>query len=203
LDVGANVGYFSALVARAVPDAQITAIEPEPTSLALLRLNLWAHAPTARILGLALSAGERVLALNRPESNPGDTRTQAGADRATLLTPAAPGDEVLAGDIFDLVKIDVQGGELDVIIGMLGTLRRSVGVQLVVEFFPSAIRSTSRSPQTVLSRYREIGFDILAQVSGQLRRCTDEEILQICASGGAEGYVNLLLRQADQDGALA
>jgi FkbM family methyltransferase len=198
LDVGANVGYFSALVAKAAPGAQITAVEPEPTSLAFLRLNLWALAPSARIFGLALSAGDRIVALERAVANPGDTRVRAGVDRATLLAPAAPGDELFVDDVFDLVKIDVQGGELDVISGMLSTLRRSAGVTLVVEFFPSAIRSTRRSPETVLARYRELGFDVLTQVAGRLRRCDDAEILQTCASGGEEGYVNLVLRLADQ-----
>ena len=198
LDVGANVGYFSALVAKMVPGAHITAVEPEPTSLAFLRLNLWSCAPSARILGLALSAGDRLVAMERAVSNPGDTRVRAGVDRTTLLAPAAPGDELFAGDAFDLVKIDVQGGELDVITGMLSTLRRSAGVTLVVEFFPSAIRSARRSPETVLARYRDLGFDVLTQVAGSLRRCADEEILQTCASGGEEGYVNLVLRVVDQ-----
>ncbi len=65
---------------------------------------------------MALSAGDRVLALTTADSNLGDTRSRAGS-RGTMLAPAARLDEVLPDAVFDLVKIDVQGFELEVIGG--------------------------------------------------------------------------------------
>ena len=42
LDIGANVGYFSLLGARAVgPAGTVVAIEPEPANYALLCANIW------------------------------------------------------------------------------------------------------------------------------------------------------------------
>ena len=42
LDIGANVGYFSILGARAVgPSGTVVAIEPEPANYALLCANIW------------------------------------------------------------------------------------------------------------------------------------------------------------------
>ncbi len=195
LDVGANVGYFSALMARAVPDAVIIAIEPEPRNLGLLRLNLWEHAPQAEIWGCALTAGDRLIGLSMSDGNPGDTRSDAGGERFSMVSPGITGDDVLAGRSVDLVKIDVQGFELEVVRGLVTTLRRSPDVVLVVEFLPGAIRDRGLEPRTVLDGYRAAGLDVAAQVAGRITVADNAELLRICEDAGPEGFVNLVLRR--------
>ena len=192
LDVGANVGYFSLLVAQHCPDAVIHAFEPHPLTSQVLALNAWASGADITTNALALSSGDRILALTTAESNLGDTRTRAAAS-GTMLSPAAPLDEVLPGAVFDLVKIDVQGFETEVIVGMLGMIRRSRGVVIVAEFMPSALRDRGLDPVAVLASYEEVGLDLKVQVDTKLATMTHIEVVRTCEGAGPDGQVNLVM----------
>ncbi|MDC0708315.1 FkbM family methyltransferase [Stigmatella sp. ncwal1] len=195
LDVGANVGYFSALAAKLCPQGTIDAVEPEPRSVSLLRLNLWTLAPHARVWPVGLGLRRGIAALRTEEGNPGNTFVEEDSPRASRLTALVCGDELFAGRRFDVIKVDVQGYEPEVIRGLEETLRQSGNVSLVVEFFPEALRQRGLSPSEVLRLYRGMGFERLADVAGRLLRLDDEELLSMCQSSGKNGFVNLLLRK--------
>ncbi len=109
-DIGANVGYFSLLIAKHARGAVIHAFEPHPMTSSVLALNAWNSGADITTHALALSSGARTLTLSTAATNLGDTRTRV-ADTAEMLAAAAPLDEVLPDAAFDLVKIDVQGFE--------------------------------------------------------------------------------------------
>ena len=192
LDVGANVGYFSLLVAASCPGATIHAFEPHPLTSRVLELNAWSANADIHVHAMALSAGDRVLSLATAESNLGDTRSTAGGS-GTMLAPAAPLDEVIPGAVFDLVKIDVQGFEQETVSGMLGMLRRSPGVVVVAEFWPAALRDRGLEPVAVLDGYRQLGLTVRAQVGRELATPTAVETVRICDEAGPNGQVNLVL----------
>jgi FkbM family methyltransferase len=194
LDVGANVGYFSAFVARECPHGTIDAVEPDARNVALLRMNMWQHAPHARIHPVALGNTRAVAALRLDAVNYGNTRI-GGDSAATQLAALIPGDELFAGRVFDVVKIDVQGYELEVMQGLQRTLRASERVAVVVEFFPEAIKDRGLRPLDVLAQYRGMGFERVACVAGKLARLDDDAVLAVCRDAGADGFVNLLLRR--------
>jgi FkbM family methyltransferase len=195
LDVGANVGYFSLLVAQECEGAKIHAFEPHPLTSRVLELNSWASGADITPHAMALSSGDRLLALTTAESNLGDTRSRA-ASRGSMLAPAAPLDEVLPGEVFDLVKIDVQGFELEAVAGMVGMLRRSPAVTVVAEFWPSALRDRDVDPTQVLNGYRDLDLTVRTHVGNDLAVLTPVEILRVCDSAGANGQVNLVLTPA-------
>lgn len=197
LDVGANIGYFSVLLAKHFPAIRIDAVEPEPGNARLLAMNIWHNHLDARIWPLALSAGERSLPLTVAEHNAGDTRTNAARPDHWYgsVAPAARGDDVFDGRGFDLIKLDVQGFELDVLQGMPVTLERSPGIAVVAEFWPTALRDRKLEPATVLRSYREMGFEIVTQVDDDLQCLEDEEIIAVCDDSGPWGQVNLVLRR--------
>jgi len=109
LDLGANVGYFGAYALGLWPQARIEAFEPDPTNAAVLR---------------------RVIAMNALEGQWSVRETAASSKTGTI--PFIPGRialsheahagepeavEVAAIDVvpllasFDLVKMDIEGGE--------------------------------------------------------------------------------------------
>ncbi len=195
LDVGANVGYFSLLVAQHCPGAQIHAFEPHPLTSQVLALNAWGSGANITTHALALSDGDRVLALSTAETNLGDTRSRAETS-GSMLAPAAPLDEVLPAAVFDLVKIDVQGFETEVVAGMAGMIGRSPQVTIVAEFWPSALRERDLDPLAVLASYRELGLTTQVQVGRDLAVHKPVDVVRICDQAGAAGQVNLVLTPA-------
>ena len=198
LDVGANVGYFSGLVHTVQRGVVVDAVEPDPTNVRALRFNVWANGINARVWPLALDDRETALHLSGNTENLGDLRSgRVGEDAAPAssgwVVPAIPGDQLFAGSVFDLVKLDVQGWELEILLGLDETLRRSPAVRIVVEFWPGALRERDRDPAEVLHRYVEMGYSLRAVIHGEPAELTLEEIVRVCDSGGPDGQVNLLL----------
>lgn len=192
LDVGANVGYFSLMAAAGCPGALIHAFEPHPLTSRILALNAWQANADITTHALALSDGERVLALSTAETNLGDTRARA-TGRGTMLSPAAALDDVLPDARFDLVKIDVQGFEPEVLSGMAGMLRRSPDVVIVSEFWPLALRERGLDPVQVLRGYTELGLETRVHVGDNLQNLKPVEVVRICDQAGGAGQVNLVL----------
>lgn len=192
LDVGANVGYFSLLVGTRCPGAVIHAFEPHPLTSQILALNAWASGRDITPYAMALSAGERMLALSTADSNLGDTRSRVETS-ATMLSPAAPLDEILPDAQFDLVKIDVQGFEPEVIAGMSGMRARSRGVVIVAEFWAAALRERGLQPVEVLRGYAAEGFEVRVHVGDNIAKMTPVEIVRVCDEAGPSGQVNLIL----------
>lgn len=201
LDIGANVGYFSMLAHQAAPGVTVDAVEPVPLNLELLRMNLWINAVDATIWPLALTSGERFAAMSVADSNLGDSRahTVAVDDDSTIedcIVPGARGDELFAGREFDVVKIDVQGFEIDVLRGMSGTLHRSADVVVVSEFWAAGLRERGRDPLAVLGDIRALGFRFDVQTGDHLAPMPDHEIIRRCDAMGRDGQVNLIIRNA-------
>ena len=195
LDVGANVGYFSLLVAQRCRGAVIHAFEPHPLTSQVLALNAWSSAADITPHALALSDGDRVLALTTAESNLGDTRSRASGS-GTMLSPAAPLDEVLPDAVFDLVKIDVQGFEAEVVGGMAGMIARSPSVVIVAEFWPAALRERGLDPVAVLKSYRELGLAVKVHIGEDLSVQKPVDVVRTCDQAGPAGQVNLVLTPA-------
>ncbi|MGH9615212.1 MAG: FkbM family methyltransferase [Acidobacteriaceae bacterium] len=131
LDVGANIGYYSLYV---LPRASaVHAFEPDPRASAVLRSNLAGH-PNAHIHTLAVGSrvGKSQFAL---EQNSEISHVTSFANQT--------GNEAIEVDVTTIdrfteennlnvtgIKIDVEGADLDVIEGALGTLRSQVPLVL-------------------------------------------------------------------------
>ncbi|WP_457207465.1 FkbM family methyltransferase [Nocardioides sp. P5_C9_2] len=194
-DIGANVGYFSLLIAKHARNAVIHAFEPHPVTSRVLALNAWNSGADITPHALALSAGERTLTLSTAPTNLGDTRTGV-LDTAEMIAPAAPLDSVLPDAAFDLVKIDVQGFEPDVLAGMTGALGRSPGVVIVSEFWPTALRERGLDPIDVLGIFKSMGLTIKTQVAANLTDLPPADIVRTCDQAGTNGQVNLVMTHA-------
>ncbi|WP_312738967.1 FkbM family methyltransferase [Stenotrophomonas sp.] len=192
VDVGANAGYFSCLLSQRYPALRTLAFEPQPRMSDLLRLNVWPHGDRVRVHACALGEARGVIGLRSSPNNLGDTRG-VDDDAVDMLAPCISLDALYPELQADVVKIDVQGYELQVLRGMAGVIARSPGIRIVVEFSPALLRAEHIDPLQALDAYRAFGLRLLVIGDGSLQELNNGEILRHCATAGPSGQVDLLL----------
>lgn len=184
VDVGANVGYFSLLLAdRAGPDGMLWAFEPDPRNYELLSWNLDVNGFTPWSRPYQLAAFDRRTQV-RFWQNPinfgghsvltGDSGEVGGS---VIQVDAAPLDDVISAPV-DVMKIDAEGSEPFIWEGMRQTVERSPNLRVLLEFDPLQIRGKGREPQDFLCRIRQDGFRIhRIRHDASLHPASDEELV--------------------------
>jgi FkbM family methyltransferase len=118
VDAGAMIGNHAAYFAHHVRHTVVHAFEPEPSNLALLERNV-ARYPTVHVHPVALSDHHGQAALhNDDERNRGHAQLRPG-EGVQLVTL-----DGLELEWVTLLKVDVEGHELEVLAGAAGTIRR-------------------------------------------------------------------------------
>lgn len=167
IDVGANIGVFTLPVARFVgATGRVIAIEPAPDTLQLFREHLAINGMVDRVEvlpnGLGSSAGSGVLR-SSTEWHPADlgTRTLHGTGPVVAEIEIVTGDalvEQLGLDRIDLLKIDVEGSEVDVLQGFSETLGARVPRSVILESAPGAQVRSNHDPQVIFDLMRHYGY---------------------------------------------
>jgi len=179
LDVGAHVGQYTLLASGIVgPAGRVIAFEPHPVLGRVLERNVTrAGCQNVTVLPVALSraSGAGTLVLHPPDNFGGSSLRPDDASarhaRATVeVTTLDKALDRLGGPPVDLVKIDVEGAELDVIDGARGTLAANPGIVLIVEFLRANPLRFGRTVEDLEARLRELGFLLFTLTPSALRR---------------------------------
>jgi FkbM family methyltransferase len=127
VDLGANIGIFGAYIRRFYPDAEITAFEPNPANVDVLRRSIAANRGGAgwRLVAACADVRDRTVPL-----------WIGGEFTTSRIGDASSGETVpvSAVDVFpflkevDLLKIDIEGAEWPI---LLDERFRSVGAAVV------------------------------------------------------------------------
>lgn len=165
IDVGANIGYYSLLFARAVgATGRVYAFEPDPTNFAILRQNIDINGyQNITAVRKAAWSSDATLRLYLSAQNRGDHQAYAsGEDRPTVEIEAIRLDSFFStvDRPIDWIKMDIQGAEYHALQGMTQILRRSPCVTLVTEFWPGGLSRASGDPRAYLHSLRELGFTL-------------------------------------------
>lgn len=114
LDLGANVGYASALFASRYPQARILAVEPDPRNFELCRRNLVPYGDRIKLLNGAVWTCCSRLALSHEFGNGLATQVKA-ADTGGKADVEAWDIQTLLDfarvEVADIVKVDIEGTE--------------------------------------------------------------------------------------------
>lgn len=173
VEVGANIGYFSLILARAVgPEGRVLSYEPDPELNSILRRNL-AHNGylnvEARQAAVADKAGE--LTFYRSAKSMGDNRLFThGVDGATFKVRTVALDDDLA-DLdrrIDLVKMDIQGAEPLALAGFERILGQRPPRRMLIEFWPHGITGMGHDPRAVVELLRKHGYLVEELGGGEL-----------------------------------
>jgi FkbM family methyltransferase len=177
IDVGAYVGDWAAECRRVFPDARILMIEPWEPRVARLRA-LCAADPRLEVASALLSSRAGVADFVEQASNSSILRGGAGG---AVKMPMTTLDDLVAGTKFEspqLLKIDVQGHDLEVLKGATRTLS-SVDV-LIVEVSLIPLHPEAPSVRAVIDWLDDRGFQLL-DIAGLIRRPVDDALWQMDA----------------------
>lgn len=163
IDVGANIGYFTLLMARAVsPGGRVLAIEAEPETFQLLRANVALNAlDNVELLPVAAHRMAGLISITRDPRNHGaSSAARVWTGWTTTPVQAVRIDDVLDPEMsVDLVKIDIEGMDHVAVEGLERTIARWRPT-IVLEFNPGWIEVMSEQPRDVLRYYRSLGYEI-------------------------------------------
>lgn len=186
IDIGADYGYFSLLAAKLVgPYGKVFAFEPykercEQYLSKNISLNKFRNTEIVQKAASDTADSHMYFADSRSLFNINNTvvGTYNGVDRETV-------DSVRLDDFFknydrpiDLIKIDAEGGEMNVLKGAHDVLERNKNIKLILEVAPRIMRAAGLLPDNLLLLLRTHGF-VLHYINsdGSVAAVRDEEII--------------------------
>ena len=196
LDVGANQGIYSLLAARlAGPTGKVYAFEPEPLLAASLRRNIRLNrAETVDFYSYALGSRKSQLVLERGAFNSGDNRLSPLDDTAGELASSVAvevWDDLSVTRRIDVMKIDVQGWEHEVFMGMKQTLSTMPPRHIMVEFWPYGLRRAGSDPEGLLWLLHGAGYELA--VSGpSARALRSADFSSLCSEVRGGSFVDIV-----------
>jgi FkbM family methyltransferase len=163
VDVGSNLGLYTVLLSRLVgPTGRVLAFEPDPDLFSLLQRNCAVNGCTnVTAYNLALGSRHGHLTLHTMVINSGDNHLGDGGSqlfRRSVPVEMVSLDEIIPGLKPDLIKIDVQGWELDALKGMRKIIVENPHTEIYFEYWPAGFRRAGSSAAEIVSWLRELNF---------------------------------------------
>lgn len=191
VDVGAFLGHFTLLAARAAgPSGHVHAFEPDPRDYVWLVRNIEANGFTDRVVSEAVAVSNRsgTALLHLAERDRSQSSIVFAEDAVDAVrVPTVALDEHLTHDAeVGVIKIDVEGAEIQALRGMERILTTSPRIALFIEVNPVALRAAGSSTEVLLERLRSLGLHY---------RLIDEDRRELVPFGGVVTgvkFVNLL-----------
>lgn len=178
VDIGAHIGYYTILASKLVgPKGRVFAFEPEPknyadlkknielnrcTNIAALRTAVSSRNGKARLFTTTGSSGECSLIDTRqqPRQRPKDAIT---TDTTTL-------DNILGSMVVDAIKIDVDGGEMDVLMGAGKVIKGSPDIKIFTEFWEPGLKSAGYSCAEYWDKLMGYGLEYIYLIDERKKR---------------------------------
>lgn len=165
-DVGAHVGLYSLLVADQLSEGRVVAFEPHPSNAETLRSNAELNDAPVECVQYALSDTEEDTGFTL-NGGPAEARgrlslaDESGANSTSVHT--VPGDQLVERNEIpppDVIKIDVEGAELDVVRGLKETLSREECRLVYCECHPDLLEDQNQTCADVEFALERAGFDV-------------------------------------------
>ncbi|WP_284126630.1 FkbM family methyltransferase [Parerythrobacter aestuarii] len=165
-DVGANIGHYAPQFAAMVgPQGKVVAVEPSPSSLSELRQAIAACANVVvEEIALSNESGEAEFYLSTEGASANEGLSAVGSDGGMVgsRVPVLRGEELARRHAPNVIKVDVEGFELEVIEG-LGVTLHDAGLHTVaieVHFQTLARRGRSDAPKRLSALLQDAGFGV-------------------------------------------
>jgi len=198
VDLGANIGYYTLLEARAVgPQGRIYAVEPDPATFEILQRNIEVNGYQDRVqpfqMAIADRSGEARLYqsqksnLNSLLPNPEDDETFKVIQTTTL-------DQFVKDfEPIDFIRMDVEGFEHEILLGADRTFSSEHPIQLFMEVHDEIFDERGLPLEAFFEQLANYGFKPIAAAKkwspAVLRGLTMAEMPAAVRSGGCHVFL--------------
>lgn len=163
-DVGANIGLYTQLFAERAKAGCVVAFEPSPRSFAILK-KATSDKRNVQLHNVALAEFEGLADFYvNPDDASGVTDSFAKHEGGANLVQVSVsrGDDFALTQVPNVIKIDVEGFELEVLKGLSDTLRSDQlrAVFIEVHFLELARRDLRKAPAELVALLKEGGFSV-------------------------------------------
>jgi FkbM family methyltransferase len=162
LDVGAHTGLYALLAARERPDARVVAIEPDPYNAAALRVNVRGSGVDVVEKAASSTVGQAPFRQNLGTIG-SSLVNRTGTGPVRLIEVQTTTIDAVAGSPSPrsvLLKLDVEGAELQALAGASATLRGADRVTAIVELNPRALEAGGATGADLVAALRGYGLEV-------------------------------------------
>jgi FkbM family methyltransferase len=165
VDVGAHVGLHTLSFSKLTgPRGRVIAIEPSPANASLLRRHTeWNDCRNVVVVEKAVSdqCGVARFCYRPDPTDPGGFANSllydiGGASKMVAVTTL---DQLCRGSQADVLKIDVEGAELSVLLGATSILTQALPPVIMVAIHPDALRTVGVTPADVCRFLISLGYE--------------------------------------------
>jgi FkbM family methyltransferase len=197
IDIGANLGYYTLLAAKRVGEhGRVYAFEPDPDNYSLLARNIEANGcQNVRLSAKAVSNVSGKGTLFFCEEHRGDHRlSDPGGGRKRIAIETVRLDDALPERLqVDVIKMDIQGAEMEAVQGMQRILLENPHLKILCEFWPAGLAIGGSSGEEFLSWVASKGLNhAYIDKRGRAVPATTGRLIDLC---GRDGYINLYLQR--------
>ena len=168
LDIGANIGYFTLIMARLVgEEGKVFAFEPEPHNFDLLAKNIAINGygnVTAVPKAISNKDGKAELFLDRTSFG---AHSLVRQDTRNIRQDVTEVEVQTLDSLFkdydgriDFIKMHVEGAELTVLEGMEDIINKNKDLIIITRFVPSVLTRFGSPPEEYLNRLIQYGFKL-------------------------------------------
>lgn len=210
VDVGANVGYLTRFFARCTgANGKVCAFEPNPLIFPLLERNV-ARFPQVAAYNFGLSNTEREAPLflaGKDHSVASFSRDyplkhvvyQESGQLNSVSARLVAGDDFMRKidiDRIDILKVDVEGWEVDVLEGLEKTIMSAKDITIFCELNPAAQECAGRTPTELLDWLFDRQFTLAYPFEGEVRPLSRTSIGEVVSRLGPKGYTTLFAQRS-------
>lgn len=197
-DVGANNGYYTVLASKLVgKNGKVYAFEPDPQSLKLIYKNLKLNnCKNVTVIESALGNKKGKLALSQDTSNPGESSLSHKNNGKNIMVDVTTLDnfiKIRKIKKIDLMQMDVEGSEVNVLRGSVGSIQNNKIVKIITECNPSALKKFGESKISLCSFLKGSGLKIEALIDekeNKIKKYNDQVLTDMLDK---TGFTNLVV----------
>jgi FkbM family methyltransferase len=198
VDIGANIGYFTVLLAQIVGSrGKVYAFEPDPRNVALLERTIARNGwKNVFVEQKAVSNKKGELVLYQTQSWAGNAMSECDAVSTTKVSVVNI-DSILHEHNVKFVKMDIDGSEPLVIIGMKNMISRSPDLHILAEYQPNNLKRYIDDPMDFITIAKNNGMELEAILDSDKGRFPTLDIDPLLKLDGNKNLDLLFRRKYD------